>query len=237
MLSNDPVIRDLEIMSGAPHYNDWLYAQFGGHIGKRIIEVGAGTGNFTSRFLDRELVVTVDFYAPCVEYLKNNFAQTLQVVPLRMDIASPEARDLKQYRPDTVICVNVLEHVKDDDAALANMFYILGKGGLLAIVVPAFQQVYGTVDRLVGHYRRYTKTDIHKKVAAAGFTVRDAYYLNSLGLFGWFLNNRIMEISEESPSQVKLYDRAVVPWLRILENIFRPPFGLSVVVLAVKEKA
>ena len=120
--------------------------------------------------------------------------------------------------------------------ALRNMREVLRPGGRLALLVPAYQFLFGTIDRLVGHHRRYTRTGLSAALTAAGFTIRDIYYMNSLGVFGWLLNNRIVKRREESPAQVLFYDKAVVPWLSRIERVIRPPFGLSLVAIAEKEK-
>lgn len=234
MESDDPIIRDLEIMAGALKYNEWIFSQYRSHLGRRIMEVGAGIGNFTSRLVDREIIVAADNYGPCVQYLNKKFGRHKNIVPITMDISSDEMRGLKRYQLDTVICFNVLEHVQDDMTALVNMFDILQKNGKLLLLVPAFMPLFGTIDHLVGHYRRYNKTELQEKVIDAGFIVREAFYMNSLAFFGWFMNNRILKKREESQTQVKFYDWMIVPWLRRAENICHPPFGLSVVVIAEK---
>ena len=237
MYDSDAIIRDLEIMSGARNYAEWIFGKFKNFLGNRVVEIGAGIGNFTGKFLDRELVVAVDNYKPCIEYIKNRFADNNNIVPFEESIDSPSILNLSRYIPDTIVCKNVLEHVEDDIAALDNMFSILTEGGKLILLVPAFQFMYGTIDRLVGHYRRYSKRDIETKLVTAGFYVKSISYMNCIAPFGWFLNNRILKKQEESPYQVVFYDRFVVPWLRKNEQIFIPPFGLSLIVVGEKSKA
>lgn len=236
MMHADPVIHDLEIMSRANNYRAWIFSHFSRHTGQRIIEIGAGIGNFTRLFADRELVIAVDTHEACIEYLKKRFSDHNNIVSLKGDIADTELLKLCEYKPDTVVCINVLEHVQDDMAALSNMFHLLGHGGRLALLVPAYQFLFGSIDRVVGHCRRYNKNELAKKLASAGFTIEDLFYMNSVGVLGWFLNNRILEKEKESPSQVMVFDKLFVPWLRYAENIFRPPFGLSLVAVAKKVK-
>lgn len=236
MQSADAVIRDLEIMAKAVHYRDWIYHQFRNDIGGRVMEVGAGIGTFTELFLDRELVVAIDAYGPCVDTMKGKFARRPNVIALQMDIAAPEIQELCSYRPDTIVCLNVLEHIADDGAALGNMFSLLDEGGTVALLVPAFQSLYGSVDRLVGHQRRYSRKELRDKLVAAGLRVRTMFYMNSVAVFGWFLNNRILKRKEESLGQVLLYDRLVVPMLKVLEDRVKPPFGLSIVAVAEKKE-
>lgn len=235
MNNPDSIIRDLEIMAGAVNYRRWIYDQLSKYIGQRVVELGAGIGSFTEIFLDRELIVAVDNYWPCVEYLKSRFSKNKNIIPLKMDIANAETLSLSYYGPDTVVCINVLEHISNDTAALFNMFKILNKGGSLVLIAPAFQFLYGSIDRLVGHHRRYSKKELISKLIAAGFVIKDIFYMNSIAVFGWFLNNRILKRKEESPEQVLFYDRFVVPCLRSIERIIRPPFGLSLVAVGVKE--
>lgn len=232
--SDDAIIRDLEIMSEARNYNAWLLEQFHGYCGRRIIEIGAGVGNYTRQLLDRDLIVATDVYAACVNYLQGLFRDARNVVPLRLDIASPEARSLRDYAADTIICINVLEHIKDDRIALLNMHDALVEGGRLIVLTPAFPFLFGTIDRLVGHERRYTRKELRRKLEHAGFRIISLYYMNSLGVFGWFLNNRILKRQEESPSQVAFFDRFVVRPLQRIERFIKPPFGLSLVAIVEK---
>jgi SAM-dependent methyltransferase len=237
MYDSDAIIRDLEIMSRARNYTEWIFDKYENCIGKRVVEIGAGIGNFTGKFIDKELVIAVDNYKPCIDYIKNRFADNNNIVPFEESIDSPSILNLSRYSPDTIVCINVLEHVEDDIAALDNMFSILTEGGKLILLVPAFQFMYGTIDRLVGHYRRYSKRDIETKLVTAGFYVKSISYMNCIAPFGWFLNNRILKKQEESLSQIIFYDRFVVPWLRKVEQIFIPPFGLSLVVVGEKFNA
>src|SRR4030067_1641972 len=138
----DLIIRDQELVMGAINYRKWIYTQFSKYLGRRVIEMGAGIGNFTEMFLDKELVVAVDNHKECVKYMKRRFTSSRNVIPVEMDISDPHIVSLSQYRPDTVVCINVLEHVRNDEVALSYMSEILKKGGRLILMVPAFQILY-----------------------------------------------------------------------------------------------
>lgn len=231
--SDDPVIRDLEIMSVALNYRNWIYRQFIPILGRRIIECGAGIGNFTELLAaDRELVVAVDCYGPCVSYLADRFRDDSRIVPVKMDVSSAQLRDLARYQPDSIVCINVLEHVEDDLGTLKHMRHLVGRGGTIALLVPAFPCLYGTIDRMLGHYRRYERRELAWKFQEAGLKVQQLFYFNAVAPFGWFLNNRVFKRTEESPTQVLVFDRWIVPWLSRLERLCRPPYGLSLIVLA-----
>ena len=235
-LSEDPIVRDLEIMSRATNYGAWIYSHFRAYPGQRIIECGAGIGNFTRFLLDRDLVVAADCYAPCLTYLASRFAAASNVVPVQMDIGSPAVLELARYRPDTVVCSNVLEHIQDDEATLTCMHTLLaGSRGRLVLLVPAFQCLYGSIDRTIGHYRRYGKRELERKLVRAGFVIKDLFFMNTVAPLGWFVNNRVLKRTQESVAQVLVFDRWIVPWLSRLERLIRPPFGLSLI--AVSETA
>ena len=233
-IPDDPIINDLILMSSAENYHNWIFSQFKEHLGQRVVELGGGIGTYTELLLDREFVVVVDNYWPCVEYLRERFCRHESVLPKYMDIESHHMKLLRNYKPDSIICINVLEHVKEDFIALLYMSHILQDGGKLVLLVPAYQFLYGTIDRIVGHHRRYSKNDLKKKIFRAGLKIEDMFYMNSFAAPCWFINNRILRKKEESANQISLYDRFFVPILQKLEGIRRPPFGLSLVVIASK---
>lgn len=234
-LSTDPIIRDLEIMSKATRYLGWIDDQLRPSLGRRVIECGAGIGNFTERLLDRELVVAVDSYGPCLTYLARRFAGATHIIPVQLDISGAEFSSLARYQPDTIVCVNVLEHVQDDVTTLHRMRALLAGGGRLALLVPAFPCLYGSIDRVIGHYRRYGKQELKDKLTQAGFRITALFYMNAVAPVGWFLNNRVFKRTEESPMQVLVFDRWIVPWLRRAERLMKPPYGLSLIAIGETE--
>jgi SAM-dependent methyltransferase len=230
----DPTISDLEIMSSAPAYRRWMFDTVKQHLGRRILEVGAGIGNFTEFLLDRELVVAVDILEPCVQYAAKRFAGLAHVIPMQFDIQEPRVLELKGKNFDTAVCLNVLEHIEDDVQALRNIGRLLRPAGRLVLLVPACRCLYGTVDQALGHFRRYSSQELTAKLHEAGFEIEQSRYMNLLGVFGWFYNNRIIHREEESLRQVLFFDRAIVPWLSRIEKRVQPPFGLSLVTICRK---
>ncbi len=227
-------VSDLEIMAHAHNYRGWMFRQIEPFIGRRILEIGAGIGNFTNLMLDRELVVAADVYRPCVEYLQKRFADQPHVLPKHLDVADPATMALGRYDLDTVVCLNVLEHVEDDRGALSHMFSVLRSGGCLVLLVPAFQFLFGTVDSSLGHHRRYTKPPLMEKMRQTGFTIEKVFYMNIIGMAGWFLNNRVFKRTEESPRQIALFDRLIAPVAERAEKIVQPPIGLSLIAIGRK---
>jgi SAM-dependent methyltransferase len=229
-------IADLEIMSNAPAYRRWMFENLKEYLGGRILEVGGGIGNFTEFLLDRQLVVTVDVLQRCVDYMTERFSDFDNVVPARFDIQNSNILRLQIMNFDTVVCLNVLEHVEDDVEALRIMNQLLCPDGRLVLLVPAYQFLYGTVDRSLKHCRRYSRKGLIAKLQHTDFRIEHLCYMNLLGVFGWFYNNRLVHRKEESTKQVVFFDRAIVPWLSRIEKRVRPPFGLSLVSISRKRQ-
>ena len=234
MRADDVTISDQKLMVEAQNYRQWMYRRIAPFLGRRILEVGAGIGNFTTLLLDRELVVALDAHPLCTGHFKTRFADTPNVSPVNLDIADPAALALDRYKCDTVVCLNVLEHVEDDRAALSHMHSALTSGGRLVLLVPAFQFLYGSVDRALGHCRRYTKGELVLKVRESGFEIQDVSYMNVIGMAGWFLNNRVLKRREESLAQIRLFDRVIAPCAERLERFVRPRIGLSLIAIGHK---
>lgn len=226
----------LETMKAAVNYNEWIFSNFKPYIGSKIIELGAGIGNFIDFLHDRDLVVAVDYDKQSIKHLHDTYSHRQNIEILDMDITSSDILKLKKYCPDTVILLNVLEHIEDDDLALSNIFEILDRKGKVLIQVPAMEVLYGSFDIIAGHYRRYNKKSLKEKLRRAGFDITSIYYMNAISTFGWFLNYRILKRKKIPSSQVLFLDRYLIPLQRKIESISRPPFGLSLIAIAEKNE-
>ena len=149
------------------------------------------------------------------------------------DVLSPEFRDLSHFHADSCVIVNVLEHVQDDGAALEAVTSVLAPGGVIVLLVPAFEALYGPIDKNLGHQRRYSRGAMQRLAERSGLRVRRLHYMNCIGFFGWFANARIFKREAQSERQIEIFDRYIVPPMSALERLVRPPFGQSV--LAVLE--
>lgn len=229
------LISDLETMSVATNYRNWMYHRLSPYIGQKILEIGAGIGNFTELLIDRELVLPTDNYEPCIAYLSSRFGDRLKAQPILLDASGDIVTALKEYGFDTIVCLNVLEHIEDDLKALVEMHKVLEKGGRLVLLVPAFQFLHGTVDKALGHYRRYTRKDLLPVMCQAGFTIERSFYMNVVGMAGWFWNNRVIKRREESAKQIGIFDRYFAPAAELTERLLPPPLGLSLIAIGCKE--
>ncbi len=221
-------LEELEQMAKAKNYNLWIWEQMKGHLGKKVLEIGAGIGTFASLLLDKELVIATDVAPNCMVWLNRKFSDFKNVKILELDVASRiDFNGLVSGGVDSVICLNVLEHIGDDLLALRNIYRLLNPTGKLILLVPAFPMLYGSLDRVGGHFRRYTKKDLKSKLIQAGFEIEKLYYFNSLGFFAWFVVNRVLKSKRTTGGKLFFYDKILVPPLRLVERIFSPPFGQS----------
>lgn len=229
--------RDLDVMSLADNYYSWVLSEFQPYIGKHVVEVGAGIGTVSEMFLDMnpESFVAVEPSDNMYPLLEQRFKDRLKVRTIK-GFFDQISNTLDQH-PDTLLYINVMEHVEHDAAEIKHAYEVLAPGGHLCIFVPALQWIYGSFDASVGHYRRYYKKDLVKMVEAAGFEVKKARYFDALGFIPWFILFRVLRVPALSSGHVSLYDKIVVPFLRVFERIVPPPLGKNLLLVAQKPQA
>lgn len=206
----------------------YLFEQIQPFLGNRVLEVGSGHGNLVSYLMNRDLVMATDIDGSSVETLRKRFGHCPNIQAQQYDITEPRSLELSQLKFDTIVCLNALEHIQDDQAALANMARILAPGGRAVIIVPAFQYLYGTMDSSIGHFRRYTKSLLGQRLERAGLNVEKQRYFNLLGIVGWFVNGRIFRQTVPPSAQLRLYN-VVFPFASKLESLLPGIIGLSLI--------
>jgi len=229
--SADYTVADQLRMGSAVNYFDWQCRLAEFQLGRRVLEVGCGVGNFTSRLLDREMVVAIDVEAQCVDRLRRRYPDQANLHAEVCDVNSSGFSLLRRFELDSCVCLNVLEHIENDGAALVAMRDVISPQGAIVLIVPAFPALYGPIDRYLGHYRRYTRSSITRLAQSVGMRIRHFSFLNSVGFFGWWLNARILRLPAQSETQIRAFDRYVVPALSLLEEVIPPPFGQSMLVV------
>jgi SAM-dependent methyltransferase len=227
-------LEDQERMSRAENYFAWQSRLVTRELGRRVVEVGCGLGNFTRMLLDREAVIAVDREPACIQRLTERYPDRNNLYALACDAGSPAFSGLARFHPDSCVCLNVLEHIEDDRQALHGMASILAPAGVIVLLVPAFPALYGPIDRNLGHYRRYTRGSIARLAGATGLRIRKAHYMNAAGFFGWWMNSHIFKRGAQSERQIEIFDRYLVPLLSRVEGLARPPFGQSLFVVLEK---
>jgi SAM-dependent methyltransferase len=220
---------DLETMSEAKRYQTHLFELLRPHIGAHVLEVGCGIGTTSLRIAEiAERLVCIEPNPNCVSLaraaLDGNPRITLRICHLE----ECSRDELVQSRFDTIVCVNVLEHIEDDIRAL-RLFrdLVAPTGGHVLIFVPAVQAAYGPLDAALGHHRRYSKRTLRRAFESAGLDLVTVRYTNPIGLLGWMYNAHISGTTEHTSGQIRLFEQFVAPWALPLDRLMPPPIGLS----------
>lgn len=233
--SPDDLTRTLETLAEAVNYRDWLHAVTLPWLGRRVLDVGAGMGTMTDAILDCELVVALEPEAHYAELLRERYRGQPQVEV--WEVGATDAAVSKRARAagiDSAMSFNVFEHIEDDDAAFRVVHDALIPGGRFVCFVPAFPALYGEMDRALGHFRRYRRSQLAAKATAAGFEVERLHHMNLTGFFAWWANGRLLRsrgVSGGGPA-LRIYDATVIRVSRALERRRPPPFGQSLLLVA-----
>ncbi len=197
-------------------------------VGARVLEFGAGVGNLT-RILcpTRNLYVASDINNEHLARLSNRLGHYPHLEVHTGNLARPDQFELYRDRVDTTVCLNVLEHIEDDLNGLATMRQVLAPGGRAIVLVPEGKNIYGSLDRVLGHYRRYSAQELTDKMRHSGFEVEKMLLFNRISRPGWFVTARILKKETISPTQLKVFDRLVWMWRRIDRFLPWAPEGLA----------
>ena len=213
----------------------WIFERLKPYLSGKILEVGSGIGNVSAHLitLNKELILT-DINPNYIRILNQKFGAHPHVRIFQHDISADASVALAALKPDTILCVNALEHIEDDEKVLDHMYQILNTGGKLVLLVPALRRLYGALDEKLGHFRRYERKELAAKLQGKGFVIEDIYFHNMVAAAGWFVNGRIFKKKIMASFQVALLDK-FVPFLAWLEDKIRIPFGLSLIVVCKKQ--
>jgi glycosyltransferase involved in cell wall biosynthesis len=226
--------KTLRRMQRARRYNEWVWTLLAPYVGDRVLEVGAGVGNFTRFMRGREYVLATDNNELYLDMLTRQFDDHDHVEIRRIDWNEAELADLRTRNFDTVLCLNVLEHIEHDDAALASFNGLLPIGGRLVLQVPAMRKLYGEIDRGLGHWRRYESDGLSAKLDAAGFEVEVMRYFNLPGLLAWWLNGVVLK-RRAVPGVQSRFVAVTLPWLS-LEQRWNLRRGMALIAVARKKR-
>lgn len=219
---------EFDSMAVADNYRRALIREFSANLRGRVIEVGSGIGQLTE--LLQKLPIS---FLLCVEPNPNfcsRFKKNLPSQPL----IEGTIQDVDGDDWNVIVSVNVLEHIEDDESELKKYYEILKKEkGILNLFVPARSEIYSAIDKDFGHYLRYTKKEITKKLINAGFEIEKIRYFNLIGYFAWWLNFRIMKKRTFDIKSVLFFDKVIFPIVYFIESrVFAPPIGQSILVVA-----
>lgn len=235
--------RSLEVGEDFARYADWITTPMLPFIHGRVLEIGAGIGTIAERYVDR---ATTSVLLEPAENLHRVLAARMARRPrvetvcgFLDEVVAPGGEGDGRFAArsfDTVVMVNVLEHIADDGGTIALVEQLLGAHGRVVIFVPALPRLYGSYDDEVGHVRRYTKSGLWHLLASHGLRVDTLTYVDLLGIAPWFVSGRLLRSRQVSHGSAKLYDRTVVPLSRTVDRLVGPPIGKNLFAVAYAER-
>ena len=221
-------------MADVAAYNDWVYRRIRPYLGDRLLEVGCGIGNMSGYYADRSLLVCLDLLPESLALVRDKLGDRPNLHTVLGDIcAESTLATLAPYGFDTTIMLNVLEHIEDDARALAAVHRLLRPGGRLVLLLPAEHYLYGTLDRALGHYRRYEPDEVRALLAEADYEIEVLEYMNLPGILGWFLNGRVLRRRLLPRPQLALFN-VLAPIFESVEGRITPPRGQSLLAICRK---
>lgn len=221
----------LDNLEDSRNYNRWIMSLIEPYLGRSLVEIGSGHGTFTELLADRaDAVVAVEPSERCVEILRQRFDGDSRVA-----VVLGETQSALAHGPfDSAVMINVLEHIPDDAGALNDLAKMLRPGGRVILWVPAFPLLYSEFDRKIGHCRRYRRAGLLKRLEDAGLQPIRVRYVNALGAVLWLLGARLLRRTPTSKGPILVMDKVVIPVVRRLEKVVTPPFGQSLLAVAMK---
>lgn len=222
-------------MRAARRYNAWQYDRIAPYIGHRVLEVGSGVGNISQHIIsdNRELVILTDTDPYYRNELRSRFGsqQKVMIDTLTLPDAGAGQR-FADSRLDTVVALNVVEHIEDDVGSIRTMGELVGRGGKVIVLVPALTWLYGSLDEELHHYRRYGRRSLATTIDAAGLELDQLFWFNIVGVAGWWLNAVVRRKPRIPVAQLRTFD-SLVPFLR-LEDKLPIPLGQSLIAVCRK---
>lgn len=216
-----------------PRFNGWIWNLISHWVGNRILEAGCGLGNFTRFLARRGEVVAFDNNEDHLREFREINPDLIGVELKSFDAGNPELVQLGPGSFDTVLCLNVLEHVEDDEQAVRSFRDLLKPGGHLILLAPAYPSLFGTLDLNGPHYRRYRMNELSRMLRNSGYEIVMSRYFNLFGIPGWWWCGKVLKKPILPSGGLGIYEK-LVPLFRLIEKVTGPPMGLSILLVARK---
>ncbi|NVO20750.1 MAG: methyltransferase [Bacteroidetes bacterium] len=228
----------LQTIALANHLNEWMYATIKPHCKGKVMEIGSGIGNISEFFLNDNIPILLsDIRESYCKALRGKFEGFKPLLGIEMMNLTDSDFDLKFSKYfnsfDTVFALNVVEHIYDEQLAIANCYKLLKPGGHLIILVPAYQWLFNSFDSELFHYRRYTRRRLEKVFTSNQFQVKHSQYFNAAGIAGWLVSGKIQHHKIIPKGQIRLFNNLVF-FFRLFDKLIMNTFGLSVITVGVK---
>lgn len=223
----------LDEFAATPKFNRWMADTIRPFVGERVLEIGAGMGNLTRQLVPgRTAYAATDVDLEHLARLRSRTQHRTNLTTHLCDAARPGDFSPFAGQMDTVICLNVLEHIPDDALALRNIHSALMPGGRAIILVPQDQKIFGKMDEVLGHCRRYSKQQLQSRIEEAGFHLERMLDFNRISRPGWYLSGKLLQRPTPGRRRLHLFDQLVWLWRRI-DHRFPWP-SVSIIAVCVK---
>jgi len=233
MFEGDYGHKDLIDMEAAPKYSEWLLSRTRRYVGETLLEIGSGIGNNVRILMQYTNVIATEIDSVYLEVLRNAYMNTPGVDVIPWDATQPPPPEIPQV--DTVMASNVIEHIQEDRAVIANADHVLKPGGRMVIIVPRGEKLYSSLDSAIGHYRRYDKEQLRALFESFGYEIEELFTMNKIGVLGWWYRGKIAKQETIGRFGLKVFN-VLVPIFKLIDPIL-PWKGLSLVIVARKPQS
>jgi SAM-dependent methyltransferase len=222
----------LSNLSRADAFTRWTLEEIAPWLGQHVLEVGCGIGTYTAEIADGiRTVIAVDMDPAFIQTATERLGQRRNVRLVCGDITRSVVSLADEETFDTVILLDVLEHIEDDIGVLTSLRSKLRPGGHVVVKVPAMNFLYSQMDLSLGHWRRYDKIELSAVIHSSGFDLVEVWRFNAFAILGWWWNGRVLKRTLPPPCQVALFN-SLVPVIRPLDRFARLMCGMSLIAIA-----
>jgi SAM-dependent methyltransferase len=228
----------LEVIAKASRFNQWMYSEIKPFLKGNILEIGSGIGNISKFIIEAGFTVSLSDYNPAYcRILSQNFSHYPNVKAIHtIDLLQPYFEttyaSLKESF-DSIILLNVIEHIADDKKAIKNCRFLLQKKGHLVVLAPAYQWLYCKFDKELGHFRRYSLSSMSSLVKEQGFDIIHQQHFNFAAIPGWFFSGKLLKNKTIGSNEMSFFD-SIVPLAKLLDKLVMTKMGISTIVTGLK---
>lgn len=228
---------ELPVFAEARNWKRYFASRLRRYVAGNVLEVGAGIGATTAALCsgNEEAWLCLEPEPRRCAEIEGKIDSGLLPSICRAQTGTAHALS-PEPRFDTILYIDVLEHIEDDIGELAAAADLLAPGGRLVVLAPAWQWLFSPFDAAIGHFRRYDRPGL-RGLAPPGLRVTASFYLDSAGVLASMANRFCLRSAMPTAGQIKIWDRLLVPISRLLDPISANGYGKSVVVVWSKANA
>lgn len=220
---------ELDLFATASHWKTYWSQVIDPYLGQRVLELGAGIGANARALRHRHLArwLSVEPDAAMVGQIKESITRG-ELSPRHEAVCGTSLNLPQDEHFDTILYLDVLEHIRDDRAELERVTRLLQPGGHVVILAPAHNFLYTPFDRKIGHFRRYDKAML-RAIVPQELRIRRLHYLDSVGMLASLANRLLLQSDSPSPGQIRFWDSVLVRMSRLVDPLTGFQLGKSIV--------